>query len=329
MTYSKTVTLPVAPDEAFALITQPERLRRWMTVSAYVDLRAGGDYRWTVVPGAHAAGTVREVEPGRRVVLGWGWDEGVTPPADGSLLTVTIEPAGDGSQVTLIHEGLTTEEEKNHAEGWDHFLERLEAAATTGDAGQDPWGRTPESLTPMVAAEAALAAIQPILRAITDVDADRPTPCPELPVGALVDHLVRSMVGLGAMVGTTVASVDGSAEHRVSTAADQAITAWRGADPESVIQGPVGEMPASVGAALLSAEILLHGWDLAQGTGRTVEVSDEVVAYIRGLSEPILPTARGRSFADEVEPPAGASPLERFAAFAGRTAMATAAAGAG
>lgn len=322
MTYSKTVTLPVSPDDAFALVTQPERLRRWMTVSAYVELRAGGSYRWTVVPGAHAAGTVREVVPGRRVVLGWGWDEGVTPPADGSLLTVTIEPAGDGSQVTLVHEGLTAEEEANHAEGWDHFLERLESAAATGDAGQDPWGRTPQNLTPMVAAEAALAAIQPVLRALTDADAERATPCPELAVGALVDHLVTSMVGLGAMVGATVADeVDGSAEHRVSTATDQAITAWRGADPESAVPGPVGEMPASVGAALLSAELLLHGWDIAQGMGRTVEVSDEVVAYIRGLSEPILPMARGRSFADEVEPPAGAGPLEGFAAFAGRTAL--------
>ena len=43
MTYTKTVTLPVSPDDAFALVTQPERLRRWMTVSAYVDLRAGGE----------------------------------------------------------------------------------------------------------------------------------------------------------------------------------------------------------------------------------------------------------------------------------------------
>ncbi len=36
MTYTRTATLPVSPDEAFALITEPERLRRWMTVSAYV-----------------------------------------------------------------------------------------------------------------------------------------------------------------------------------------------------------------------------------------------------------------------------------------------------
>ena len=55
--------------------------------------------------------------------------------------------------------------------------------------------------------------------------------------------------------------------------------------------------------------------------GRTVEVSDEVVDYIFDLARPLLPSARGRSFADEVEPPAHATPLERFAAFAGRTAL--------
>ena len=74
MSYPKTVVLPVTPDEAFALITEPERLRRWQTVSAVVDLRAGGSYRWTVTPGHVAAGTFREVEPGRRIVFGWGWD---------------------------------------------------------------------------------------------------------------------------------------------------------------------------------------------------------------------------------------------------------------
>ncbi|MDZ5622301.1 TIGR03086 family metal-binding protein [Nocardioides bizhenqiangii] len=318
MTYSKTVVLPVTPDEAFALITEPERLRRWMTVTAYVDLRAGGDYRWTVSPGHRAGGTVREVEPGRRVVLGWGWVGDATPDVDGSTVILTVEPDDNGSRVTLVHEGLTPEEEAGHAEGWAHFLERLEAAGATGDAGQDPWHWAPKDLTPVVAAEAALAAIQPVLRAITDADAERRTPCPELPVGLLVDHLETSMAGLGAMAGATVERTEGSAEHRVSTVAAQTITAWHAIDPDGTVEGPVGEMPASVAAALLSAEILLHGWDLAEAMGLTVRVSDEVVGYIRGLSEPILPTARGRSFADEVPAAADAPPLDRFAAFAGR-----------
>jgi len=67
MLAEKTVLLPVSTDEAFALITEPDRLRRWKTVSARVDLRAGGQYRWTVIPGHVAAGTFIEVEPGRRV----------------------------------------------------------------------------------------------------------------------------------------------------------------------------------------------------------------------------------------------------------------------
>jgi len=321
MTYTKTVSLPVSPDEAFALVTEPERLRRWMTVSAYVDLRAGGDFRWTVAPGNYAAGTVREVDPGRRVVLGWGWDELEDLPADSSTVTVTIEPDGDGSLVTLVHEGLTADQEASHAEGWNHFLGRLERLAAAGDAGPNTWPIAAEDLTPMLAAEAALAAVQPVLRLITADDADRPTPCPELPVGQLVDHLVRSMVGLGAMVGATVAEADGSAEHRVSVAADQAITAWRGTDLDSMVAGPVGEMPASVAATLLGAEIILHGWDLAQAFDRTLDVSDVVVAYLHTLSEPILPTARGRSFADEVPASPDATPLDRFAAFAGRTPM--------
>ena len=70
--------LPVSPDEAFALVTEPERLRRWKTVSATVDLRAGGAYRFTVTPGHIVSGTYRVVEPGRRVVSG-GAGRATTP----------------------------------------------------------------------------------------------------------------------------------------------------------------------------------------------------------------------------------------------------------
>lgn len=72
MTFDKTIHLPVGADEAFALITEPERLRRWQTVAARVDLRIGGEYRWTVTPGHHTAGTFQEIEPGKRIVFTWG-----------------------------------------------------------------------------------------------------------------------------------------------------------------------------------------------------------------------------------------------------------------
>jgi uncharacterized protein YndB with AHSA1/START domain len=145
MTFTKTVDLPVPPDIAFDLLTDPERLRRWQAVSAYVDLRAGGEYRWTVIPGQVAAGTYREVEPGRRLVLGWGWEGNDDLPPDTSTVTVTVEPVGEGSRVTLVHDGLTPAQQKTHAAGWEHYLGRLVDLATTGDAGADEWAtRLPE-----------------------------------------------------------------------------------------------------------------------------------------------------------------------------------------
>jgi uncharacterized protein (TIGR03086 family) len=325
MSFTKSVTLPVSPDEAFALVTQPERLRRWQTVSAYVDLRAGGAYRWTVTPGHVAGGTFREVEPGKRVVFGWGWEGNDDLKPDASTVTVTVEPEGDGSKVTLVHEGLDEQQAASHAEGWSHYLERLEKLAATGDAGQDEWAWAPENLTPVTAAEAALAVIQPMLRNLTAEDQPKQTPCAEFTCHELAEHMFGSLVQLGAMAGATVVNPEeGSLENRISVMAGQAIDAWRAVDLDGTVRGPGGtELPASFAASILPIEILLHGWDMAQGSGQTLRVSDELVAYVRSLAESVVPGGRGRgSFEDEVTPAPDASPLDQLAAFAGRTPVA-------
>ena len=78
-------------------------------------------------------------------------------------------------------------------------------------------------------------------------------------------------------------------------------------------------MPAAVGAAILPVELLLHGWDLAQGTQQRLRVSDEVVTYVQGLAETIVPGGRrGGSFGEEVAAPQHADALERLAAYSGR-----------
>ena len=325
MTFTKTAFLPVPPDDAFALITEPERLRRWQTVSAVVDLRAGGEYRWTVTPGHVAAGTYREVEPGRRIVFGWGWEGNDDLKPDASTVTVTVEPADGGSRVTLVHEGLTDEQAAMHAEGWKHYFERLERLATTGDAGQDEWADAPENLTPITAAEAALAVLQPILRNLTADDRPKPTPCTEFTCHELADHLFASLTGVGAMAGATVViPTTGSLENRVSVMAGQVIDAWRTVDLTGSVPGPGGsQMPASIGAVILPIELVLHGWDLAQASGQQVHISDELVNYVRGLAETVVPDGRSRgAFAAEVTPAEGATAVDRLAAYTGRTPIA-------
>lgn len=320
MSFTKTALLPVSTDEAFALITEPERLRRWQTVTATVDLRAGGTYRWTVTPGHIAEGTFREVEPGRRVVFGWGWDGNPGLPKDASTVTIIVEPADGGTLVTLVHEGLTEVQAARHAEGWNHFFDRLEKLASTGDAGPDEWAYAPDDLTPLVAAEAALSVIQPVLRNLTEADRRKPTPCADFTAHELVEHLLGSVVQLASMAGVSLTiPEEGSAEDKVSVLAGQTIEAWRGVDLAGMLPFGDGEAPAAFLASIVPVELLLHGWDLAQSTGQKLHVSDEVVGYVREIGEGLIKSGRGRSFGDEVTPAPDASPIDAFAAYAGRT----------
>lgn len=313
--------LPVTPDEAFALVTEPERLRRWHAVSARVDLRVGGGYRWTIVPGHTAEGTFREVEPGKRVVFGWGWDGQADFPADTSTVTIVLTPTDGGTELTLSHTGfLSSEQAAAHAEGWTHYLARLEQVAAGGDPGPDEWAGTPKEFTALSAADAALAVLQGVLRRLTDEDRARPTPCAELTCHDLVEHLATSLVQLAGMAGATLTDPrSGSPEDRIATLGMQAVDAWKARGVEGTVAAGGPEMPAAFAASILPVELLLHAWDLAQGSGHPIVASDELVAYVAKLAEGVVPGGRGSSFADEVLPDHGAGALDRLAAYAGRT----------
>jgi uncharacterized protein (TIGR03086 family) len=322
--FTATVDLPVGPDEAFALVTEPERLRRWAAVCATVDLRAGGTWTWQVTPGYVAAGRVHEVDPGRRLVLGFGWEGDQTLPPDASTVTVTIEETDSGSRLTLTHAGLTTAEARaRHAEGWQHHLERLELLAIKGDAGRDEWAWAPESLDPITAGYAVLAAIQPMLRRLTAEDKPKPTPCGGQTCHQVAVHLMESMTGLGGMAGAEVTMPEeGSLESKVSLMADKALRAWAERGLEGSVTDPAGrEVPAAFAPTVIDVELLLHGWDIAQGSGQTIEVSDAVVDHVAGLAEQIIPKGRGDAFADEVAPVSGAGALDRLAAYSGRRSV--------
>jgi uncharacterized protein (TIGR03086 family) len=318
--FTKTVVLPVDIDQAFALITEPERLRRWQAVSARVDLRVGGDYRWTVTPGHVAAGTFREVELGKRVVFGWGWEGSPDLAPDTSTVAVTLEPVDGGTQVTLTHDGLTVEQAAMHAEGWNHYFARLEEAAVSGDARADEWSAIPEQLDELSAAEASLAVLQGVLRQLTDEDRPKQTPCADFTCHELAEHLFGSMVAFGEMAGVEVVNPDvGPLEHRIATMAAQAVEGWRARGLDGTVPAPGGgEMPAAFAAGIMPVEFLLHAWDMAQGSGKEIVVHDQLVDYVHKLAEQLVPGGRGSSFADEVPSPAGADPLEQLAAFAGR-----------
>jgi len=318
MSYTRTVTLQVPAAEAFALVTEPERLRRWSSITALVDLRAGGDFRWTVTPGHIAAGKVREVEPGRRVVLGWGWEDAEDLPPDASTVTITITPTdGASSTVTLEHSGLTPEQAERHAVGWTHYLDRLEQLAAAGDAGPDEWVAVPDPLDALGVAEATLASLLRVLRGVTDQDA--PTPCDEFDAHALALHLLGSIRQLGGLAGTEVSDPpDGTLEDRVATVAGQALESWRARGTGGTVEGPGGKRSATWPVTVLAIEFLLHGWDLAESSGQAIDVSDEVVTWLDEQGRALIAQGReGGVFGAEVTPTTDAA-LSRLVAYSGR-----------
>ena len=127
------------PGEVFDAWTNPEVLRRWWAagedwegVSADVDLRVGGKIRLGMrnPDGVEyfGGGEYREIERPARLVYTWTWEGSPDSPSADSLVTVELEPDGDGAtRLVLTHEGLRTEESRDqHAEGWSLCFDNLE-----------------------------------------------------------------------------------------------------------------------------------------------------------------------------------------------------------
>ncbi len=321
MTFDKSVVVPLDPEATFALITQPERLRRWMTVAARVELRPAGDYRWTVTPGHTAAGTVVDVEPGKRVVFSWGWEDG-DPAPGGSTVTVTLTPVDAGTEVRLVHDGLNGEQAAHHAVGWNHFLDRLVAAGRDGDAGPDEWAAAPDPLNELVCAEATLAVLQGVLRDLDSTDLTKQTVCTEYTVAQLADHVMGSITTLGGCAGARMPKRDQDAplEVQVADAAQAALEAWRRRGLEGTVELGTQQVPAALPVNVLSLEFLVHAWDFARATGRDVVVSESVADYALELAGMVItPEARGfAGFAEAVDTGPDARVLDRLIAFTGR-----------
>lgn len=178
------------------------------------------------------------------------------------------------------------------------------------------------------------AAAEQAARVVDNVSTSQfadPTPCTEWDVRTLLNHLLLwtaySMerrardepVPDELMSKDFAAEPDFAARYRAQL--DRALDAW--ADPaawERDLNVMGSKMPASEVAAMLLAEIVLHGWDLAAATGQRYECPDDV-------AETVLPVVSGmaemfrqyKGFADSVTIDAGnASAFEQALAISGR-----------
>lgn len=319
MAIEKSVLVPLSAEETFALLTEPERLRRWQAITARIELRAGGSYRWTIVPGHTAVGNVIEVEPGKKMVMTWGWEDILNPPPGTSTVTITLDPQETGTLVTLVHEGLTDDQAAGHAVGWEHYLGRLAATAGSDKLVLDEWGGVPSAEDKLAIAEASLAVCQLVLRGLDSTNILLPTPCIEFSVNELVDHLIGSLANLAGMAGGGIAVGSGTPEVRVADLAQKTLETWRKRGLEGSVSFGPRTITAGLAANILSIELFVHAWDLASATGQSFEVTEElVVAVYKLATELITPEIRVDRFNDALGVLPDAKTLDRLVAFTGR-----------
>jgi uncharacterized protein YndB with AHSA1/START domain len=130
----RTISIAASPEIVWEFLVDPERAVRWMGTSATIEARPGGEYRCEVLPGHIARGEYVVVEPPRRLVFTWGWEQGggtdsVVRPGS-STIEVELTPDGDGTRLKFVHRDLpSAAAAESHGHGWDHYLGRLAVVA--------------------------------------------------------------------------------------------------------------------------------------------------------------------------------------------------------
>ena len=137
---TRELEIDASPETVWELLVDPVKMTRWMGMSATLEARPGGVYRCNVVPGHTAVGEVIEVDPPRRLVHTWGWEEGGSVAPGESTVEYELVPSGSGTLLRFTHRNLPgADSVESHGHGWDHYFERLAVVAAGGDAGVDPW----------------------------------------------------------------------------------------------------------------------------------------------------------------------------------------------
>jgi uncharacterized protein YndB with AHSA1/START domain len=123
-----------SPAKIYQAWTDPQKMMRWYapagadTLSVETDARVGGRFHVlmrTADGEEHdVSGVYREVVPDEKLVFTWRWR---SKPDWEAVVTVTLKRDGDATLLTLTHEQLPDETERDeHRTGWTGAIDKLE-----------------------------------------------------------------------------------------------------------------------------------------------------------------------------------------------------------
>lgn len=141
--FSTSIEIEAEPAVVFEYLVTAEGMTSWMGQWAQLDARTGGEFA-VGIAGHTIRGEYLAVEPPHRVVVSWGAVGSEHLPPGASMVEFTLTPTTTGTRVNLVHSGLPETEVPGHADGWAHFLPRLQITATGGVLAHDPWKPLPD-----------------------------------------------------------------------------------------------------------------------------------------------------------------------------------------
>ncbi|PXW35935.1 UNVERIFIED_CONTAM: uncharacterized protein (TIGR03086 family) [Williamsia faeni] len=170
-----------------------------------------------------------------------------------------------------------------------------------------------------------------VVVADTDGHETAPTPCTELDVAALRNHVAGWLStfaagfadpgGRASASGAQVPQVAEQAAEVIRAAADQLDSAVRsGADQRPLYLGE-NPMPGDMAMSMILWEYIVHGWDLAVATGQEWNPAPEAAAASATFAPTMLTPdyqGPGKPFAPRVPTTENASDLERLLGLSGR-----------
>ena len=129
-----------APERVYDAWLEPAKLRAWMSAAlkqmglsgdikrVEVDARVGGKFFFSDMREAGEAkhwGTYRVLDRPRKIAFTWIVD--ASQEDEPSIVTITIEPDGTGSFVTIVHERIWASYVEKVEMGWSNMLRSIDA----------------------------------------------------------------------------------------------------------------------------------------------------------------------------------------------------------
>ena len=133
------ITICARPETVFRYFTDSQRFAKWWGEGSQIDPRPGGAVTIRYPNAVTVTGEVTEIDPPRRIAFTYAYAGKI--PADGSLVTITLEETAEGTVLKLRHAFSSAKIRDAHVQGW-----RYQLALFSKTVAEEEQSRAPEQV---------------------------------------------------------------------------------------------------------------------------------------------------------------------------------------